>query len=92
MARLDLSDADIDREMSRVRSELAERDRTLRGGRPFPNLKGKTVILVDDGLASGYTMKAAVLLASKRQAARTILDVLINGAEAFFEDRQGCAC
>lgn len=40
--------------------ELARRERKYRGGRPDPKLAGKTVILVDDGLATGATMRAAV--------------------------------
>jgi predicted phosphoribosyltransferase len=42
------------------RVELDRRDRIFRGGRPMPELSGKTVILVDDGLATGATMEAAV--------------------------------
>lgn len=40
--------------------ELARRERLYRGDRPFPALEGQTVILVDDGLATGATMRAAV--------------------------------
>lgn len=40
--------------------ELARRERLYRGDRPFPALEGRTVILVDDGLATGATMRAAV--------------------------------
>jgi putative phosphoribosyl transferase len=42
------------------RVELDRRDRVFRGGRPLPALSGKTVLLVDDGLATGATMEAAV--------------------------------
>jgi len=41
-------------------AELARRERRYRGDRPFPDLRGKTVILVDDGLATGATMRAGV--------------------------------
>jgi putative phosphoribosyl transferase len=40
--------------------EPARRERLYRGDRPFPDVRGKTVILVDDGLATGSTMRAAV--------------------------------
>jgi predicted phosphoribosyltransferase len=40
---------------------VARRDRDVREGRPFPDIRGKTVILVDDGVATGSTMLAAVL-------------------------------
>lgn len=39
--------------------ELERRERVYRGGRPFPQVRGRTVILVDDGLATGSTMQAA---------------------------------
>src|SRR5678810_29503 len=41
------------------REELERRERNYRNDRPPPNLKGRTVILVDDGLATGATMRAA---------------------------------
>jgi putative phosphoribosyl transferase len=41
--------------------ELARRERELRGSRPPPPLRGRTIILVDDGLATGSTMRAAVI-------------------------------
>jgi predicted phosphoribosyltransferase len=41
-------------------AELERRARAYRGGRPPPDVRGKTVILVDDGLATGATMRAAV--------------------------------
>src|SRR3977135_1174311 len=40
--------------------ELARRERLYRGDRPLPDLRGRTVILVDDGLATGATMQAAI--------------------------------
>ena len=40
--------------------ELGRREKTYRGDRPFPQIKDKTVILVDDGIATGATMRAAV--------------------------------
>lgn len=44
----------------RERAELERRQRAYRGQRPFPDLSAKTVILVDDGLATGASMRAAV--------------------------------
>lgn len=75
MARLKLTDAQIERQMALVHKELTERNRRLRNERPFPDLERKTVIIVDDGLASGYTMKAAVFMVNKRRAAQTIVAV-----------------
>lgn len=50
-----------------VLEEIERRNRKFRGDRPFPNLIGKTVILVDDGLASGYTMLAAIKSVKKQK-------------------------
>jgi len=75
MFRLGLTEEQIQRQADKVRRELAERDQRLRAGRPLPDLEGKTVLLVDDGLASGYTMKASIFLVDKRKAARTIVAV-----------------
>jgi predicted phosphoribosyltransferase len=47
-------------EAARQRGEIARRQELYRGGRKLVNLRGKTVILVDDGVATGATMKAAV--------------------------------
>lgn len=57
---LRLTDAMIERISERERQELTRRERLYRGDRPAPELTGKTVIVVDDGLATGATMRAAV--------------------------------
>ena len=58
--QLGLREQDVDRQRERARRELAEREERLRGGRPFPDLTGRVVVLVDDGLATGATMRSAV--------------------------------
>lgn len=50
----------IETEVARVKHAIQEKLLTLRGTRPFPNLTGKQVILVDDGIATGSTMKGAI--------------------------------
>src|SRR5262249_10659366 len=50
----------IDAVAAREQEELARRERVYRGGRPPPDVRGRPVILVDDGLATGATMHAAV--------------------------------
>jgi putative phosphoribosyl transferase len=66
---LKLTADQVDGQIEKVREELARRNLRLRQGRPFPHLLDKTVILVDDGMASGYTMKASIHMVSKRGAA-----------------------
>lgn len=55
--------------------ELARRERAYRGDRPFPILEGRTVILVDDGLATGATMRAAVDAVRTRSPGRVVVAV-----------------
>jgi putative phosphoribosyl transferase len=50
----------IERVAAKEIAELERRERVYRGHRPFPELKDKTVICVDDGIATGATMRAAV--------------------------------
>jgi len=53
--------------------ELERRDRLYRGDRPRPALQGRVVILVDDGLATGATMEAAIVAARQHQPARVVV-------------------
>jgi putative phosphoribosyl transferase len=55
--------------------ELERRERVYRGDRPPPEVRGRTVILVDDGLATGATMLAAVRALRKQQPARIVVAV-----------------
>jgi erythromycin esterase-like protein/predicted phosphoribosyltransferase len=55
--------------------ELTRRERLYRGGRPPPDVHGRTVILVDDGLATGATMHAAIKALRQQQPARIVVAV-----------------
>jgi predicted phosphoribosyltransferase len=59
-ARVGLSEDEIRQGISRTRQKVERRGECLRGSRPSPELSGQTLILVDDGLASGFTMLAAI--------------------------------
>lgn len=63
--RVGLTQAEIEREAEKVRREVERRTRVYRGDRPFPELADRTAIVVDDGLATGYTMIAALLSLKK---------------------------
>jgi predicted phosphoribosyltransferase len=60
---------------AREQQELARRERLYRGGRPPPDVRGRTVILVDDGLATGATMRAAVKALRQLQPARIVVAI-----------------
>ncbi len=68
---------DIERVTEKERRELERRERLFRGDRPPVRVAGRTVILVDDGLATGSTMRAAVRALRQQQAARIIVAVPI---------------
>jgi putative phosphoribosyl transferase len=57
--------------------ELERRERIYRGDRPPPDVRGKTVILIDDGLATGASMRAAVVALRQKDPARIVVAVPI---------------
>src|SRR5262245_8866357 len=65
----------IDAVAARELQELGRRERLYRGGRPAPDVRGRTVILVDDGLATGATMQAATKALRQQQPARIVVAV-----------------
>ncbi len=72
---LGLSKEEIDELAEPVRAELQSRNRIFRESRPWPELKGKIVILADDGLASGYTMMTAVRMVKRRGPSMVVVAV-----------------
>jgi putative phosphoribosyl transferase len=62
------------------REELERRERSYRGTRPAPHVQGRTVILIDDGLATGATMRAAVAALRHQGAAKIIVAVPVGAA------------
>ena len=67
--------------------ELDRRAREYRGDRAFPSLEGRTVILVDDGLATGSTMRAAVAAVRQQKPARIIVAVPVAAVQTCDEFR-----
>jgi putative phosphoribosyl transferase len=65
--------------------ELAARERVYRGDRPPPDVRSRTVLLVDDGLATGATMRAAVAGLRRQEPARVVVAVPIAAAETCAE-------
>jgi putative phosphoribosyl transferase len=66
---------------AREMAELERREQTYRDGRPAPDLHGRTVILVDDGLATGATMRAAIAALRQLGAAKIVVAVPVGAAD-----------
>lgn len=69
--------------------ELKRRERAYRGDRPRPEVQGKTVVLVDDGLATGSTMRAAAAALRQKQPARIVVAVPVSARQTCDEYRMG---
>ena len=70
---LGITDETIDAVAERELRELERRERAYRGERPVPEVQGRTVILVDDGIATGSTMKAAMQALRQLGAGRIVV-------------------
>ncbi|MDR7667098.1 phosphoribosyltransferase [Methanosarcina sp. Z-7115] len=62
-------------------AEIDRRVKALRGGNPLPEIANRTVILIDDGIAMGSTMRAAIGLCRNRQAGKIVVAVPVAGKE-----------
>ncbi len=70
-----VSEREIDAIVDEVYEEVMRRDKLYRGTRPFPELKDRCVIIVDDGLATGFTMLAAIQFAKEKEAIKILCAV-----------------
>lgn len=75
MSQFNLDQSSIQNVVEKEREELQRREHLYRGNKPFPNLKEKIVILVDDGIATGATMTAAIEAIRKHQPTSIIIAV-----------------
>jgi putative phosphoribosyl transferase len=78
-----VSKKEIDTIVDEVYEEVLRRDRLYRGSRPFPDLEGRTVIIVDDGLATGFTMLAAISFARDNHALKITCAVPVAHDNAY---------
>ncbi len=84
------SDDDIERAVSARQAEVAAGVARLRGGRPRPRLEGRTVIVVDDGVANGVTARCAVRDIRRRGAARVIFATPVGATDVMRRIEQEC--
>ena len=73
----------IDAVTARERQELLRREYLCRGDHPAPDLRSQTVILVDDGIATGATMRAAIAVVRSEQPARLIVAIPVAPAGVY---------
>ena len=94
--QLGISQQMINAVVAREKEELARRERIYRGARPPPEVRGQTVILIDDGLATGATMLAAAKALWKERPEETVVAVPVAARETCHDlesevDRVVCA-
>jgi putative phosphoribosyl transferase len=82
---LGISRQAVEAVIAEEQAELARRERAYRGGRPPLDVRGRTTILVDDGLATGSTMRAAAQALRQQQASRIVVAVPIAPPETCAE-------
>lgn len=81
-AGMTVSPKALARVVAREQAELVRREQLYRGQRPALDLRGRTVIVVDDGLATGATMRAALLAIRQQQPAHLMMAVPVGAAES----------
>jgi len=82
-----VSTAQIESIVAAEQRELERRERAYRDGRPLPQIAGRTVILIDDGLATGFSMRAAILALRADAPARVVVAVPVAARETCEEFR-----
>jgi len=81
LRRLGIPDDYVERITARETAEVSRRLRYFRGDRPEPEVRGRTAILVDDGLATGVTARAAVEALRRRRPRRLVLAAPVCAAQ-----------
>ncbi len=92
---LGISDAEIEAIAAKEEAEMEHRLRRFRGGRPAPEIRGRDVLLVDDGLATGVTAKAAIRAIRRESPRRIIFAVPVcasDTAQAFGREVDELIC
>jgi len=92
---LEISDESVETVVARETQEMERRERLYRGGRPAPDLRARTVVLVDDGLATGSTMVAAARHVRSCQSEWLIVAVPVASSEAcamLKKEADECVC
>ena len=81
--QLELTSQQIQHHARRIKDEIDKRITIYRGNKSLPSLEQKTVFIIDDGLASGFTMLAAIESARRRKAGKVIVSVPVASSSAY---------
>lgn len=79
---LNISKSEVDAAIARETAEIARREKAYRAGHPAPEVQGKTVILVDDGVATGSTMEAGLRSLRGSHPGRLVVAIPVASSEA----------
>jgi putative phosphoribosyl transferase len=85
LARLNIDPAEVEQVQQDEWRELQRRERLYRGDRPLPALEGREVVLIDDGLATGASMRAALMALRQYRPSRIIVAVPVAPPETVAE-------
>ena len=85
VAELKISEKALKEVIVREWQELQRRERVYRGSRPVPDLSNRTIILVDDGIATGLTLKAAISIIKQQQPKEIVVAVPIAPPDIYEE-------
>jgi putative phosphoribosyl transferase len=88
IARLHIPEEDIQMILKEEKEELARREDIYRHQKPFPNIRNKTVILVDDGVATGFSLKAAIAALRIKHPKEIVIAVPVGALDSI-ENLQG---
>lgn len=81
LARQSLSAGQINQVLEQEKQEIRRRIEKLRRGKPLPGIKGRTVIITDDGIATGATLLATIELCKKKKAGKIVVAAPVSGPE-----------
>lgn len=81
MATVNLSEEDRNEVIAKQKLEIQRRIQKLRGGLPLPKIEGRTVIIVDDGIATGATLFATIMVCKNKKAGKIVVAAPISGYE-----------
>lgn len=87
---LSISKENIENTASRELKELERRKILYRNGREPPHIKGRTVLLIDDGIATGATMKVAIRAVRRKEPAKIVAAIPVGAQSSCLELKEEC--